>query len=146
LGIIGGFLRNRLDSDIEKDNFEQFWLGRGDVTLTDEQFAMVVEAADATTIKDGYHIGTRNAAYFAYKFDFYNTQFDGLLGSAWIIFDKSGNAVGLYDRYDFNPKEWGERGIGAELKTRGVRVLDYYFGDSSMPFDIRYGVDVGPLP
>lgn len=36
--------------------------------------------------------------------------------------------------------------VGSELKTRGVRVLEYYFGDTARPFDIRYGVDVGPFP
>ena len=139
-------MRNQLDTTFERENFERYWLGLGDLELTDEQFQSIVSTLSSDmVINNAYHIGTGEAIYYAYKFDFYDTEFDGLLGSAWVIFDKSYNAVGLYDRYDFNAKAWSDRTLSNHIKTFGVRLVSP-ISSTAKPFTIRYGKTSDSLP
>ncbi len=146
LGWAGNFLRNRLDSQVEKDNFTRYWLGQGDLHLTTDSFnAISAEISRELPTYGGYHIGTSSGVVFAYKTDFYSTSFDGLLGSAWVFYDKKGVPIGLFDRYDFNMKNWDERTLSNHTKTFGARLLSEVSSNCARPFNITYG-DFTELP
>lgn len=138
IGLIGRLLRGQLDSSFEKQLFEAYWLAQGDLQLSQAEFEQIAGSLEGLPILESYQIGAANGVYFAHKFDFYsNPRYDAGLGSAWIIFDSSGRAVGLYDRYDFNPKSWGVRSVSAEVKTRGVNFMGRLAG--AAPYRITYG-------
>jgi hypothetical protein len=140
LGAIGNVLRSQLDDSLAKDNFERYWLGLGDFDLTGEQFDQIISVLGDNTpveqvlrFKNPELLGRSKAV----KYDFYDTEFGGLLGDAWIIYDNNGQPVGLYDEYDFNSKPLFKRKLGSEAKTRGVAFLSR-FNDKAKPFTIRY--------
>jgi hypothetical protein len=138
LGLVGRLIRNQVDSSFEKELFERYWLAEGDLQLPQAEFDQIAAGLGGLPILESYQIGTANGLYFAHKFDFYsNPRYDAGLGSAWVIFDSSGRAVGLYDRYDFNPKPWGVRSVSAEMKTRGVNFSGRLAG--AAPYQITYG-------
>lgn len=138
IGLIGRFLRSQLDSSFEKELFEAYWLAQGDLQLSQAEFEQITGSLEGPPVLESYQIGTANGMYVAHKFDFYNNpRYDAGLGSAWVIFDSSGRAVGLYDRYDFNAKPWGVRSASAEVQTRGVNALGRFFG--AAPYQITYG-------
>ena len=136
--MVGRLIRNQVDSSFEKELFERYWLAEGDLQLPQAEFDQIAAGLGGLPILESYQIGTANGLYFAHKFDFYsNPRYDAGLGSAWVIFDSSGRAVGLYDRYDFNPKPWGVRSVSAEMKTRGVNFSGRLTG--AAPYQITYG-------
>lgn len=138
VGPLGRVIRSQVDSEFEKKAFDRYWTGGGDVTITGDEFADIVNSAAGLPVLETFQIGTKNGSFIAHKFDFYsNEKYNAGLGSAWIIYGAGGLAVGLYDRYDFNSKPWGVRSIKAELQTRAVQTAGYYSG--AAPYQITYG-------
>ena len=147
LGWLGNNIRNQVDTPFEKDNFERYWLGKGNLELSQEQFGEILSLLPDTSItfsQGAFNFVRDSQNFYAYKHDFYNTKYDGLLGRAWVIYDANLNPVGLFDRYDFNSKPWADRSIGNHIKTGLVRGASS-FCDSCRPFNITFGVNSDSL-
>ena len=59
-------------------------------------------------------------------------------GRAAVYTNSSGNIVGFYDQYDFNPQKWGTRSPENEIKTRLVNYAAKASGVGTS-FRINYG-------
>lgn len=84
--------------------------------------------------EDGRIIKTSWGGYKA-SFSWYDTKYENVFGGATIIFDQHLNPVGLYDKWDFDWKPWGERSVKGEIKTRagGWKLK------GGTPFEVKYG-------
>ena len=59
---------------------------------------------------------------YCHLLDVYSSKtYDYAIGSA-TLYIQNGNAVGLYDYYDFDSKSWGARSFKAEIATRAARI------------------------
>ena len=139
--MIGNTIRNGLDSDFEKKLFSNYWEGNGDYTLSNEEFELIVSYAETLTPTSAHSVDIweQDLHYTVKQFSFYgNANYDQALGTATLIYDtQSGNAVGFYDYYNFDPKPIGVRSYSAEFQTRAVK----YAGErqGARPFSVRYG-------
>ena len=113
------------------------------MTLSESRFSAIVKAAKNlpgtnynVTLSNG-KVGTRRVV------DFYGSaEYDKALGRATIYYNNKGRTVGFSDYYDFDPKNWGVRSTGNEIKTRMVYAAGVVYGAS--PYAISYGI--GPKP
>jgi RHS repeat-associated protein len=123
LGRLGNKIRSYAGSDFSKGLFENYWLKKGDYYLTQNTFEEVAAIADKAGAKDirGSEIIIDGKKYVVKVISFYGSdKYDKAFGSATLIYDQHGKAVGFYDKYDFDPKAWGDRSVSAETKTRLV--------------------------
>jgi hypothetical protein len=135
----GMFIRSFLESSFDKEMFNNFWLGKGDVNLTAAQFKNI--ALEAKRLGIDFSKGkwvTRNNQYVLETVvSFYGSkEYAASLGRATMYFDYQGNAVGLVDYFDFDAKSWFERPLSAEFKTRMVDANAEAWG--AKPFKISY--------
>uniref|UniRef100_UPI0024A75B2B RHS repeat-associated core domain-containing protein n=1 Tax=Pelagibius sp. Alg239-R121 TaxID=2993448 RepID=UPI0024A75B2B len=145
IGFLGNQIRERLDTEFGKQLFERYWKGEGDLTLSEEQFQRMIAAlSPSAPILESAHFNTENGAFHAYKRDFYGTQYDESLGSAWVVYDKNYSAVGLIDRYNFHMKPFADRPIMGHIKTMMV-VAAKALNSSEKAFSVRYGVTLDAL-
>ena len=134
----GNFYRDQMGTEAGKDMFERYWLAKGDMVLSEAQFAEIVRLADkqgAAKVK-GTPTTYNGQPATAKVISFYGTAHANSLGSATLYYDADGNAIGFYDYFNFDPKPWGKRSFSAELKTRLVNGDGLMFG--AKPFKITY--------
>lgn len=141
LGSLGNEIRNRAGSDFSKDMFENYWLGKGDVNLSQSRFNDIVKHAGAGG-KGSNVILSNSQPGVARVHSFYgdSNPYALVLGRA-TIFYQGGVPVGFQDGYNFNWRwMWGEgsRTIPNELKTRAVSTAGFLYG--AEPFNIYYGI------
>ncbi len=139
LGFWGNVIRNQAGSEFSKDMFENYWLGRGTVNLTQQQFNSIVKAAGAVygnpepvTLSNG-QLGVAKVHSF-----YDSPEYSLSLGRATIYYNQAGGAVGFSDEYNFDPLAWGIRSINNEMKTRAVNAAGALYG--ATPFKIYYGI------
>lgn len=143
LGIVGNRIRGQLNTDIGKDHFERYWLGEGDLKLTGAQFSDIAASVDGVT-----PITTKNMGDNVGKlFSFYsiNEGYAEAYGSAWVVYDNKGTAIGFRDYYDFDAQDYGTRGGGSyggyigEAKTRAVGNANNWFnGGRAKSYHVYY--------
>lgn len=74
--------------------------------------------------------------FYAQRVGFDNFAYAASFGVATMYFGPSGNAVGFYDRYDFDAKPNGTRSFSGELSTTIGRGLGSAFKGEE--FEIGY--------
>lgn len=144
LGFLGNEIRDRAGSDFSKNMFENYWKGGGDVELSGQKFAGILmyvkennpDASAPTEATMTNADGTTNKGTTRVV-NFYNSkEYSLVFGRSTLFYNKQGNIVGFYDKYDFDSKSWGTRSTTNELKTRMVR---WASPKTAKPFHIRYG-------
>lgn len=84
--MLGNIIRVQLNTDMGRDYFERYWLGGGDLKLTQSEFGNIVSSlssATPTSVKAmGDNIGK------LYSFYEINEGYAEAFGSAWIVYDK----------------------------------------------------------
>jgi RHS repeat-associated protein len=143
LGEIGNAIRDQVTGDsFNKDLFEQYWLGSGDLSLTDEQFIKITNAGlehNGGSVASSRAITLSNGEPgVATVIDYYNTPFALGFGRATVYYDNDGWPVGFRDHYDFNSSPLGTRSLKNEAITRAVNVAGRLNG--AKPFTISYGI------
>ncbi|HEX9503000.1 MAG TPA: hypothetical protein VF974_01595 [Patescibacteria group bacterium] len=89
----------------------------------------------------GVKITLNGHEYVVKTISFYSSdRYDKAFGTATMLYDPQGKAVGFYDKYDFDPKSWGDRSVSAETKTRMVFVASNFGG--AKDFNVYYGKGV----
>jgi hypothetical protein len=138
MGPLGRKIQSYLKEDFDKELFENFWTGGGDITLTDEQFQDIASVAKVK--KEGEFV-ERNGKLIQHKrMNFYGTKYELAFGEADMYFDVSGKAVGFSDTYDFNPypiRTGNGRFFNAQLKTELVDMASW-FKRGAKGFNITY--------
>ncbi len=128
IGALGNAIRHRLDSIFEKRMFTRYWLGRGDYTLTSSEFK---DITNGLNLKEG-----------ANQVSFYNnSKYNGAFGTATVYADSNGNAIGFYDKYDFDMKSWFGEGSRSSFLSEIKTDLVYgasMFQSQSKSFEIYY--------
>ncbi|WP_222116056.1 RHS repeat domain-containing protein [Algoriphagus algorifonticola] len=134
----GNFYRNQMGTEAGKDMFERYWLGKGDMTLTQSQFEEIASLAKAKGADkiEGKKIELNGKEVIAKVISFYGTVHANSLGSSTLYYDLNNNPVGFYDVFDFDPKPWGVRSYEAEIKTRLVNLDGQMVG--AKPFKIKF--------
>ncbi|WP_205635931.1 hypothetical protein, partial [Algoriphagus antarcticus] len=134
----GNFYRNQMGTEAGKDMFERYWLGKGDMVLTKQQFKDIVKLAklQGADVTIGTSTSYNGQQVIAKVISFYGTEHANSLGSATIYYDTKGGAIGFYDNFDFDAKPWGVRSFEAEVKTRLVNLDGQAVG--AKPFKITY--------
>lgn len=143
LGKLGNQIRSHAGSEFSKDLFENYWQGKGTYYISTEEFAKIVAAAEKAGAKNtpGVKITLNGHEYVAKTISFYSSsRYDKAVGTATMLYDPNGNAVGFYDRYDFDPKSWGDRSISAESITRLVLAASAF--SNAKDFNVYYGKGV----
>jgi len=144
LGFLGNKIRNFAGSDFSKDLFENYWLKKGTMYLSEKVFKNISEAAEKAGAKNipGNPVIILGRTYIAKTVSFYKSEeFALAIGTATMLYDTKGAPVGFYDRYDFDMKSWGERSIKNEAKTRLVFDASI-LTNNGKDFDLYYGVGV----
>ena len=142
LGGIGNAIRDQVESPIEKDLFEHYWLGRGtNVELTDDEFGRVVNVVSGLSQPDAEVIALGDETLSRKQFGFPPGEFDAAFGTASVFYDQQGKAVGFYDRYNFDIRWRGS--VSPTAKVIGVRAGCAVAG-SCVSFDITHGRFVKP--
>ena len=143
LGKLGNEIRNFAGSDFSKDLFENFWLGKGSYYISDKEFIEIVAAADKAGAANtkGVKINLNGHEYVVKTISFYGSdKYDKAFGTATMLYDLQGKAVGFYDKYDFDPKSWNTRSFSAEAKTRLVFLASMI--SQAKDFKVFYGKGV----
>ncbi|HBE01285.1 MAG TPA: hypothetical protein DC049_02265 [Spirochaetia bacterium] len=136
LGYVGNKIRDQVNGELEKDLFEHYWLGSGkDYYLSNSDFQYIlnnsVPEGSRTKISDSLSVQLVNC--------YSNKNLDQSIGRGKVYYDnKTGQAVGFSDVYDFDPQPLGRRSLSAEAQTRAVNYASKMFGNSHL-FRIRYG-------
>jgi RHS repeat-associated protein len=146
LGSTGNRIRDHATKGIAQDLFTSFWQEKGDVKLTGAQFAGILlfikNNADAVTDKGEVTLyGKSGKTYRGHckEINFYESNNYSLaFGKATVYTNSSGNIVGFYDEYDFNPQKWGIRSVKNEIITRMVNDASKLNGIKSS-MRINYG-------
>ena len=155
---LGNIINGKLDSQFEKAMFENYWLKKGDVKLSDYRFGKIKDflsenkKIDFGEIKKDPHSkvifedgsqGYKTVAsfYTGKNHEEYNQAF----GSATIYLDENGKVVGLNDTYDFDTRMLRnltpgktDRSFSAELQTDAVAGAAAVSG-SGKDFKVKYG-------
>jgi hypothetical protein len=140
LGFMGNRIRNRLRSEIEKDYFDQYWLGRGKKVLGDEEFLRIVDASGAVVLTEPYEIEILGQTVLAQKLNYYkDPDYRYALGVATLFLDaKTRKPIGFFDNYNFDSRPWGARSLRAEVATRSVELAGSFSG--AKDYEVCYGV------
>jgi RHS repeat-associated protein len=125
LVMLGGSVSGKLNSEFERSLFRRYWTGGGaEYRLSSQRFAHIVsemERLGPDAILSSRPIigegGTQMGVVKAVSF-YGSPEYDYSLGSAYIIFDKGGKAIGLHDTYNF---ERAGRNPLAEIATVATR-------------------------
>ena len=155
-----------IGDDFSQSLFDQYWLGKGDRTLTDSEFAGIMKTQkgkggkfiwDYAQNEDGtpiapHHFQNGGKDYAAYKMSFYDTEYNNSLGDVWVTFEMGENGpnmdrpVGFHDRFDFNAKPLGSRTLKSEFLTWLARTKSEKHAPQRRDFNIRYGVTADQYP
>jgi hypothetical protein len=137
--VVGNAIRDQAGSAFSQDMFQNYWLSKGNVNLSQQRFNSIVKAAGIVKGSPRPVTLSNGQQGVAKVHSFYNSPEYGLaLGSATIYYDQAGTAVGFYDNYNFAAKPWGERSYTNEIKTRAVNAAGTAQG--ATPFSIYYGI------
>ena len=146
LGYIGNKIREKATKGIAQDLFTIFWKNEVDVELTGAQFAgiLLYIKNNPKSVTDKGTCKLKGASGKIYngswkEVNLYASSSYGLAyGRATVYTNSSGNIVGFYDQYDFNPQKWGTRIPKDEIKTRLVNYAAKACGVGTS-FRINYG-------
>jgi RHS repeat-associated protein len=142
LGRIGNSIRDQVESPLEKDLLEHYWLGRGtNVVLTEDQFGRVVDVVSGLPQPDAEAVSLGDQTLLRRQFGFPPGEFDAAFGTGSVFYNQEGRAIGFYDRYNFDMRWRGS--LGPTGKVIGVRAACALAGNC-VPFDITYGQHVKP--
>ena len=139
-------IRDLLPRGFSRDMFDNYIQGKGDYELSPDRFQDIVNAANAMPPPKLKDVVGPNGEYLQRRiYNFSDSpDYEKSLGSARLFYDRSGQPVGFYDNYNFDPAK-NKRSTPHELETRamyGVHALGWT--PSAKPFQIRYGVYVPP--
>lgn len=137
LGCIGDFICKRFDDSLSVRLFRNYWTGKGDIWLSDEQFAAVEECIREIWQPQEFEADTLVPADAVRResVSFYGTKYRNAFGVATVYVDAQNRIVGFMDTYDFDAKRWGIRPFKYELIVRIVSLLS---PSASLPFNIYY--------
>ena len=137
LGCIGEFICKRFDDSLSVLLFRNYWTGKGDIWLSDEQFAAVEECIRGMWQPQGFEADTLVSADAVRResVSFYGTKYRNAFGVATVYVDAQNRIVGFMDTYDFDAKRWGIRPFKYELIVRIVSLLS---PSASLPFNVFY--------
>ena len=127
LGPVGNFIRSRpiVNTDYEKSLFEKYWLGeKGDMELPADEFEQVKDDVSMRSALTTDVVKWNEQTLIRKQFSFASNQkFDAAFGTASVFYNTSGQAVGFYDKYNFDVKwtSWADWWSGRNLKTLGVQ-------------------------
>ena len=137
--------------EFNKDLFENFWIGKGDIILNRERFADIVSEAEnslgANETKGNQITLANDQPGISKVVNFYSSpEYSLAFGRATLYYDIGGNAVGFSDYYNFDPKPEGVRSKDAEKKIRMVNFAAelarrFRKGRPPKAFNISYGIE-----
>ncbi|MBD3182981.1 hypothetical protein GF312_11870 [Candidatus Poribacteria bacterium] len=136
LNWLGRQIQKRAGSEFSQLMFANYWTGGGDVTLSTNRFNDIAQHAN------GLGMGTRviynNQEAIRRYVSFYDSEYSRVFGTARMYYDLSGNPIGFFDVYDFNPYpiRWNSF-FDAQLKTELIDMASW-FNLTDRPFNIRY--------
>jgi len=129
LGPTGNLAREFAGSDYAERLFEHWWSGEGDMELERDRFDTAVKYAeehkdDRSVIRktemvvspDGEELTRKTVRFYN------NPELAGAFGDASIFYDKEGKAVGFYDLYNMNKRDWTGEESRTFWKEAGVRI------------------------
>lgn len=132
-------------SSFEVNCFYDYVNGGGkDKVLTKSQFNDIVATATKIESQNPYSVITgtiqiKDKEYITKTVSFYSDRtYDYALGTATLIYDKNGVAVGFQDAYDFDIQASGERALVDEIVTQAVGKLGDVVGANS--YRLLYGI------
>jgi LysM repeat protein len=140
LGVLGNQIRNRAGSEYSKDMFENYWQSKGTVNVSASRFHSILAAAGEVISSSPVTLSNGEPGVAKVHNFYKSNEYALVLGRATIYYNKSGQAVGFYDFYNFDPKAWGKRSPENEAKTRMVATAGYIQG--ATPFVIKYGLGI----
>ena len=138
LGTRGNEIRDECgQSTMCQKLIEQYWRGKGDLTLTEWQFNDIVrEAATKGKVVGEKEVTFAGQSATARSISLYGSdKYAKAFGVATIYFDKAGKAIGFYDFENFDKKRFGTRPLRREIQTRAVAALS---PKSAKAFNITY--------
>lgn len=145
LGTEGNLIRGFMHPGFTQDMFENYWLGKGDVDLSDARFKDITDYAGTLPLPTGKNAGwvtgpngetLQKRMYNLYGSPDYRRS----LGTSTLFYDQSGKPVGFYDYYNFDPstpQHPRNRSWDAEAETRIMNWLGSLHGAKDFP--IYYG-------
>jgi RHS repeat-associated protein len=137
LGRVGNSIRDQVESPIEKDLFEHYWLGRGtNVELTEQQFGRVVDLVSRLPQPAPKVVTRGDQTLVRRQFAFPPGEFDAAFGTGSVFYNRAERPVGFYDRYNFDVR-WRDslRPTAIVLGVRGACIV----AGNCVPFDVTYG-------
>jgi hypothetical protein len=142
LGRIGNWIRDQVESPIEKGLFEHYWLGHGTkVELTEDQFGRVIDVVSGLPQPDAEAVSLGGQTLLRRQFDFPPGEFDAAFGTGSVFYNQDGVAVGFFDRYNFDIRWRGS--LRPTGRVIGVRAACAVVANC-VPFDITHGQFVKP--
>ncbi len=136
--LVGKIISWRLNDNLSKYFFSNFWNGNGNIELSHQQFAgiLICLKEKNTCIKFISDTLMKEREIRPYVISLYNTHYEKSFGYATIFIDSNNRIVGFYDKYDFNPMTWGVRSFKYEIITRFISLVS---PASSSDYEIFYG-------
>lgn len=138
-------IRDLLPRGFSRDMFDNYIQGKGDYELSRDRFQDIVNAANAMPPPKLKDVVGPNSEYLQRRiYDFSDSpDYRRSLGSASLFYDRSGQPVGFYDKYNFDPAI-GKRKSWPEIQTRMMHAGRSLLPEAAKPFQIRYGAYVPP--
>lgn len=141
----------KLNSQLEKDLFEKYWYGtvtgigdeKGIFTLSTNEFSELKkivsgQVQDFSNTQNIKNIDGIN--YYIHGVSTYGSEkYDFAIGSALGIYNQTGELIGIYDHYNFDP---GNRSWYAETATRTIARVSpitartYYINAGNIPEEL----------
>jgi hypothetical protein len=134
----GSWIRSFVESEVAARMFENYWLGLGDITLTDEQFVAIVLATDNSAVFNMPVMVVNGTEYYVQQVSNYGgSQYAQAFGTATLFRSLDGVAVGFRDTYNMN---WfATRSWMSHAQVFGVSTAAFATGNG-VPFRTCYGI------
>jgi hypothetical protein len=139
LGLEGNLIRGFLPEGLSKDAFENYWLAKGPMQLSDARFQDIVNTASKLIPSKPTAVTSINGEPLIRKqFDLYGTKtYKDALGTASVFYSPDGKPVGFYDYYNFDNNPNKNRSRLTQREIRAMSVLGPLHGAKDFP--LYYG-------
>lgn len=135
---IGRIICRILDDSLSCQLFSNYWVGNGDIKLSEEQFSDIEIYIKELQLLNGKAKDSlqQEGELWRESISFYGTKYAKAFGVATVYTDATDSIVGFEDYYDFDAQKWGTRPYNWELLVRIVSLLS---PRTALPFKISYG-------
>lgn len=131
---VGAKIASYAGSEFNQRMFWQYWLGKGDYTLTPEEFVDILSVG--TMVGTPAKIQLEGQTVITQQISLYDTEYNNSIGTGTVILNDTGSPIGFYDKYDFNIFG-ATRSMEAQFKTIMIKSAST-FNVHSKPYKIKY--------